>query len=319
MRACEYCGTEITGGPCKRFCDHSCQRKMPAQRAARRARERGRPYDREKEAIRKKVRYLRNAEEVKAQSKAWKEANRERDREWKRHNYATNPHSRKLDLARSRERQSNWQRLAALFKVEAIITNTEKAMSDTNGTKSHDDRQKELEKFQQKAHKLTTEKLQEEYSLGLRIVRDKLLWTACVLGELDKRGLTVEGDRFFMKLLRSIATGKLLVDVVVRFAGRPVTMAAVAGMEPEQQQEIMEMTDEQVEERVRAAKPPRTQKQRQASAMPSLIEAAGNADPKDIAEMCASLVCASKDPEQSARLSIAELNRLLIMAQRKPA
>src|SRR3954467_2890779 len=80
-----------------------------------------------------------------------------------------------------------------------------------------------LEQERARAQHMTNDELKQCITGGVRLVRDTLLRMAAAIGELDARGVRVRGDRYLFTWLRKVAAGRLLIDVVVRFASsRPV-------------------------------------------------------------------------------------------------
>lgn len=106
----------------------------------------------------------------------------------------------------------------------------------------------ELDTIRENVAKMTTEQLKAEFAEGLRLARERILRLAAILAELDARNQDVSGDKSLLKILRNIAAGKLLVDVVVRFAGRPYTLASIARLPVAKQQESLEEPDDRVVE-----------------------------------------------------------------------
>ena len=163
----------------------------------------------------------------------------------------------------------------------------------------------ELDTIKTNVKAMSTETLQQEFAEGLKVTRDRLLRLSAVLLELESRGVSVEGDKHLLKLLRQIGSGSVLVDVVVRFAGRPYNLASIKRLPVEEQREILSQSDADIDidNRFRNER-----KQRQQSGAPrgqttAKIEAeypffaAEVAMPKDLAAMIASMILRHPDPE----------------------
>ena len=172
--------------------------------------------------------------------------------------------------------------------------------------------QREIDGFVKKVGSMSTEDLKREFAEGISIVRDKLLWLAAILGEIELRGQKVSGDRFLVGLLRKIGRGDLLVDVVVRYAGCPYVLKAVSRLPVAEQEEVLAKSEADVSNRFR--------KQRQklhyqesggcATKEPSLLEQAAKGSPGDVAEMVMEIVNKSSDPKAVAQRLIPLLQRI---------
>jgi len=176
----------------------------------------------------------------------------------------------------------------------------------------------DLEQARSVAKVLTNEQLKERFASGLRIVRDRLLELAACLEEMDARKIDVAGDKHLLTMLRKIYKGELLVDVVVRFAGRPYTFASLKGKPVEEQARIIELDDDEVEEEIRSTARPKPRIHRSGgespygngdSKHPSLMQMAMGT-PRDVAEMCLDLIRNSTDPEAVAKLILPELQKI---------
>lgn len=180
----------------------------------------------------------------------------------------------------------------------------------------------ELSGFAAGVKSMTTEQLKAEFAEGLRVTRERFLRLGAVLVELESRGETVEGDKYLIRLLRKIGLGELSVDVVVRFAGRPYTLASIiTKSKPEEQDSIMAMTDNEVEEKYVGPRSERgggkrrhRQHERQGDygqvAPPSPEEMAANASVGDVAEMCLRIVNAAADPVAVAERLLPRLQEI---------
>ncbi len=134
---------------------------------------------------------------------------------------------------------------------------------------------------------------------------DNLMRLAFVVAELEGRGESLEGLRMgLLPILRKIAAGTLLPDVVVLYAGQPRALNKVAAMSIEEQTRIVsrgtisgtpeaepvETAPKGAASKSRARCPAETNHPTVAS-----VARAGNS--RDIAEMACTLVCNSSDPD----------------------
>jgi hypothetical protein len=139
--------------------------------------------------------------------------------------------------AAMRRRRLFYHSLALAWRLEQALARMELSMDNTT----------ELESQMARLKGLPTESLKRLLTEGIRVVRENLLLAACALAELESRGEKVEGDRYLFRMLRKIASGGLLVDAVVKFAGRPYTLASVERMPPARQAELLAKDDREVE------------------------------------------------------------------------
>jgi len=156
----------------------------------------------------------------------------------------------------------------------------------------------------------TTERLKECLARGFLVIRSRMLEMAACLQELESRGEKVDGDKFMIRLLRKMAQGELLVDVVVRFAGRPYTMASVARLPVDEQQQLLGKTDAEVEKQFHRPKGHKHPPEKCQSTAPNLFGIAANASPGDVAEMIMKIIEKSRDPKAVAEKLIPQLQRV---------
>lgn len=173
------------------------------------------------------------------------------------------------------------------------------------------ERETDLEKAMAAIKSLTSEQLKDILARALRLFKESLLEAAVALMELRARGEKPELDPYLMRLLERIGSGKLLVDCVVRFAGRPHVLSAIQGKSVEEQEELLGKEDREVDERFNRRS--RTGKD-YADPAPkgpiNLRQIAEAADHRDVAEMCMELVLASKKPNKVADILLAKLEPL---------
>ncbi len=154
-------------------------------------------------------------------------------------------------------------------------------------TKKKTDLDKEIESVKT----MTTANLKKEFAEGLRIVRERLLRLSAIMQELDSRGVKVEADKNVQNLLRKIAAKRVDVDVVVRFAGRPYTLASVMALSVAEQRRLLAEDDESVDREVGRPKTgPRP-------SQPSLAKIAATLSPSDLADAILDMIRSSSDPK----------------------
>lgn len=154
---------------------------------------------------------------------------------------------------------------------------------------------------------MSTEELRRDFAQGLRIVRDRLVRMAAILFELERRGELVEGDKFLLRMLRKIAKGDLLVDVVVRFAGKPYTLASIGAMPPDRQAELLDKSDTEVDKICRRRSRAGSDKN-----LPGLrlADMAAGASVGDVADMCLTLINGCQQPHAVAEKLLPVLQRI---------
>lgn len=82
--------------------------------------------------------------------------------------------------------------------------------------------------------------LKRELADGLRLTTDHLNYLAAIWGELERRGEDLSNLRIGVgTYLSKIATGKLLADVVVKYAGEPMTINRLAVHDISVQQSVI--------------------------------------------------------------------------------
>ncbi len=151
---------------------------------------------------------------------------------------------------------------------------------------------------------LPTDQLHKEFVDGLRVTVERLTRLAVILKELEGRGEVVKGvSESLLKLLRRIADGEVMAEVVVRFADRPQTMARVARLPMEQQAEILEDESKLAD----LPKPRHSQgRSRRNIEDENPLLAAAVATPKDLACMIAEMIQRHPDPRTVWGLVCAE-------------
>ena len=138
----------------------------------------------------------------------------------------------------------------------------------------------------------TTDRLREEFASGLRVTVDHLVRMAAILHELERRGVGVTGvPSRILSLLRRIASGKLLPETVVQFAGTPSVLAVVGRLPPERQRKMIEDDDER-KDYVYGC---RNRKAEDEEAGP-FVGAAALATPKDLADTIAEMIRRNPQP-----------------------
>jgi hypothetical protein len=87
--------------------------------------------------------------------------------------------------------------------------------------------------------KMSTADLRKEFADGLRLNAERLQRMAAVLVELEKRGERIDGPASLLTMLRRIAAGELLAEVVTRFAGAPKTASRLGKCPVAQQRRLL--------------------------------------------------------------------------------
>lgn len=279
LKACARCGDRITHGPAiKRFCSQRCQ--VNAWKTT----EKGRLTSR-----RMLERWInRNPDRWKQlRNKARKAFDiRHRDRENKRKNKLRDDKTKTLRL------------LKFQWNIDRISSEMETVMKDNETLATHNKAVK----------KLTSKQLQTELAKGLSLVRDRLLRLAAVVAELDSRGEVVPGDAGVLNMLRKVAAGQLLVDVVIRFAGQPQVIGRVGRMSASEQADLLKESDETIGKRFGK---PKNNPNGGLSVQRSLREMAEAGTPKDVADACLELVEHSRDPATVAAIVVQGVSRWL--------
>lgn len=173
--------------------------------------------------------------------------------------------------------------------------------------------EQELEHYLEEAQGKTSQELRQIIADGLRLNRDNLLRMAAAVNKLESRGETIEGNRFFIDVLRRIGNKTLLVDLWLKLGDRQYTIGILKNKPVEEQSRVLEMSDPEINNLFRKDKPkePEPAKRRPDRGVPDWSEIAENADPRDIAEMCAALVEKCSRPKEAARAVKKEMDRIL--------
>lgn len=165
----------------------------------------------------------------------------------------------------------------------------------------------EVDELRARMARLTADQLKADFEKGLRIVREQLVRLAAILAELEARGETVEGNPHILKMLRRIASGELLPEVVVAFADAPAVLERVGRLDVDGQRAAIidpEATKQTIRERKHK---PVVSRQYVVGSLAAMVSAAL---PADVAEMCLDAVKACSDPQAVAERMIPELQRI---------
>lgn len=301
---CRWCGCPFyPREPRVKCCSQSCGGSASAAR-----RPKGPP--RNTAAYHREYR-KRKPEVVAACTRRYRQRHREKCNEMRCRLY-------RKDIDRSREykRKKQAEKYAALAllrlaaKMEAIMVSFETAAPETP----------EVKTLRAGMAHLTAEQLRADFEKGLRIARDQLIRLAAVLTELDSRGETVEGNKDLLKMLRRIASGELLPEVVVQFAGSPTVMRRVGRLPVKEQEEALATDAEDIRQdllRTYSHKARGPNSSACGEELPSLTSMAAHASPGDVAEMCMELVNAAEDPRAVAERLLPQLETIL-KAKKRP-
>lgn len=224
------------------------------------------------------------------------------ERAYGRLHYRTDPVRRATKLASQRIYGHPERKAAAILslaaKLEFFMNAVEKAMPDTP----------EVRKLRSGLRHLTADQLRADFEKGLRIAREQLVRLAAILAELEGRGEAVDGNAHLLKMLRRIASGQLLPEVVVTFADSPATMERVSRLDVDgQRAALADPEGEKKAVRERRKDKPAVSRQ---PAVGSLAGMVAEALPADVAEMCLEAIRASSDPQAVAERMIPELQRI---------
>lgn len=138
---------------------------------------------------------------------------------------------------------------------------------------------------------------------GFRLLRTHLVRLANTLAVAESRGLKVHLSKNHLKLLQQIHSGKLLAEVVGRLASRPVTMAHVSSLSPEKQAEMLELSDDEIDQKAREARHTRVSEQEK---LPSATRngthstASARATAEEAVKRCLEIVLSCADPQEAA-------------------
>jgi len=162
---------------------------------------------------------------------------------------------------------------------------------------------------------LPTDTLKKQLSNTLGLTARHLMRLAVIVAVLEDRGEDLSAlKNGFLSVLRKIATGELLPDLVVLFAADPHKIQTAAKLPVEEQREILSGR-RSIPDRKRSS----TRSSGSVGRIPEPtagcnapnplrnIAAAGN--PRDVAETAAELVLACKNPSEAAAFLIAALER----------
>lgn len=131
------------------------------------------------------------------------------------------------------------------------------------------------------------------------ITPDKLRSMAGMLARIEARGESLKGDPSLHKMLRQIANGTLLPEVIVRFPGCFEMTNKIAKLSIEEQLELLKLDDDTIGQRFR---PP-----------PAHRDPLG---PEEIAATVLTIVQQSSDPAATAARVIALLKDLSAAVRR---
>lgn len=170
----------------------------------------------------------------------------------------------------------------------------------------------------------STVELKAELANALKLTAHHLTYLAAIWGELEKRGEDLSALKTGIgKYLALIASGSLLAEAVVAFAGEPMLLRRVSMLPlAEQKKAIENGSVPSLRPRVETVSReiPASGTMRRGPApheMPSCKEPAIDVQkmasagtPKDVAEMCLKMIEASIDPKDVAQRLIPELERI---------
>lgn len=154
---------------------------------------------------------------------------------------------------------------------------------------------------------LPTAELKRELAGLLALTASNLLRLAVIVSILEDRGedmTALKGG--FLDILRKIACGQLLPDLVILFSGDPAKIQKAASMPLEDQREVASG---------RKAIPDRQRHRRndgppERPTLPNVFRSMGeNGSPRDVGETAAEMILACKSPTDAARHLLSVLTR----------
>ncbi len=234
--------------------------------------------------------------------------------------YRTTPQGRIASSETQKRYRCRKHEFALLLKIAWQLEHFSQELERTMQATVERQTTNELRGIVDRMELLSTESLKQQFAEGIRLTRTQLLTLAATLFVLESRGEEVGGDRNLLNMLRKIGSGELLVDVVVRFAGRPYTMASVGRLPIERQVELLNKDDREVDAtferprvRQRSGTPPvsiarreREQQEIEQASLAPLERMAAVASVGDLAESLFEIVSKNENP-------VAVVERLLSM------
>lgn len=171
--------------------------------------------------------------------------------------------------------------------------------------------------------KASTEELRAELATALKLTADHLVRLAMIWAELERRGEDLSALKNGIgKYLPMIASGAVLAETVVAFAGEPLMLSRAAKLPVEEQLKAIEA----------GTVPPRARVANSVNGHPvrgiyerdhvngkngctaEIIrpeQMAVKASPKDVAEMCLNMINANPNPKEVALRLIPELEKIV--------
>jgi len=145
---------------------------------------------------------------------------------------------------------------------------------------------KELESY-------SVSELKTELSHCFDLTKEYLVRTALCLQELEKRGEKVDGiDYSILKILRKIASGEVLPELVIEFADSPKVLSKLIKEPVEKQEEILSDEDKKKEAKKPGRYTPRADREY------NPIAVVKNADARDLADMIVGMIEKHSHPDQ---------------------
>jgi hypothetical protein len=178
-----------------------------------------------------------------------------------------------------------------------------------------------LQKFLKSVREQSTEDLKKELAALLGFPADNLMKLAIVVQELENRGENLTGLKIgILPLLRKIASGTLLPEIVVIYAGNPALIKTIALKPIVEQQRILEqglITESTGCERLGNVGKARHSDPRKNDHdydpdkgechMPNIDRIAEQSSPKDIGEMAAQMILKCSN----TKVAVAVFNKIV--------
>lgn len=168
--------------------------------------------------------------------------------------------------------------------------------------------------------KASTEELRAELATALKLTADHLIRLAFVWDELERRGEDLSSLRNGIgRYLPLIASGAVLAETVVAFAGTPLMLSRAAKLPVDQQLKAIEAGTVPPRLRVAASVAESSARQvyqhHESNGHGKTVfkpeQMAVKATPKDVAEMCLGMINANPNPKEVALRLIPELEKIV--------
>lgn len=170
--------------------------------------------------------------------------------------------------------------------------------------------------------KASTEELRAELAAALKLTADHLVRLALVWAELERRGEDLSALKNGIgKYLPMIASGAVLAETVVAFAGEPLMLSRAAKLPVDEQRKAIEAGTVPGRPRAISSNGSHAREVYQGGHVngkngctATIIkpeQMAAKATPRDVTEMCLSMINANPNPKEVALRLIPELEKIV--------